>query len=241
MTENVLELIDVKKSYGDNKILTDLSLKITRGEVVCLAGPSGCGKTTIFRLVAGLTKVNGGKVKFVGGMRLGYVFQEPRLLPWKTIEENLAFVQRNYLTGEEAAILRNRLLLKIGLKNFTNSYPEQLSGGMKQRLEIARALSIKPDFLLLDEPFKSIDTAMKLKVKDLFIDYLAENENSIFMITHDPVETVLLADRIYLLSSRPATIFDEIKINRKRQERSLKDKEVYEALDRIFNFYTGRI
>lgn len=237
MTSRVIDLCDIKKSYDNIQVLKNLSLYLDAGEIVCLVGPSGCGKTTIFRLIAELTQKDNGILKKVKNIRTGYVFQQPRLLPWKKVRDNLSIVQDKYLKEIEAKKLRQYLLKASDLIGHSEDYPGQLSGGMKQRLEFIRALSIKPDMLLLDEPFKSVDTGLRIKMRQLIIDYINDN-NSILLITHDPVEAVLLADRIYLLSKKPTTVYKELKINLVRRKRTLKEDEIYNTLSKINQYYT---
>lgn len=237
MENRVLEITGVKKVYDSLEVLEDISLYLKQGEIASLLGPSGCGKTTLFRMVAGLTKPDGGKIILKPGSRVGYVFQEPRLLPWKTVEENLVFVQQNYLGEEEARFIREELLTATGLLDFKDHYPAQLSGGMKQRLELIRALSIKPDLLLLDEPFKSVDTHLKIKLREMILSFWKEEGLSLLLITHDPEEAVLMADRIYLLSDKPGRVIKTLEFNKPQQQRTIKDEELYSALEEIINIF----
>lgn len=237
MENRVLEITGVKKVYDSLEVLEDISLYLKQGEIASLLGPSGCGKTTLFRMVAGLTKPDGGKIFLKPGSRVGYVFQEPRLLPWKTVEENLVFVQQNYLGEEEARFIREELLTATGLFDFKDHYPAQLSGGMKQRLEFIRALSIKPDLLLLDEPFKSVDTHLKIKLREMILSFWKEEGLSLFLITHDPEEAVLMADRIYLLSDKPGRVIKTLEFNKPQQQRTIKDEELYSALEEIIYIF----
>lgn len=237
MENRVLEITGVKKVYDSLEVLEDISLYLKQGEIASLLGPSGCGKTTLFRMVAGLTKPDGGKIFLKPGSRVGYVFQDPRLLPWKTVEENLVFVQQNYLGEEEARFIREELLTATGLLDFKDHYPAQLSGGMKQRLELIRALSIKPDLLLLDEPFKSVDTHLKIKLREMILSFWKEEGLSLLLITHDPEEAVLMADRIYLLSDKPGRVIKTLEFNKPQQQRTIKDEELYSALEEIINIF----
>ncbi|MFW6264908.1 MAG: ATP-binding cassette domain-containing protein, partial [Bacillota bacterium] len=153
--EEILRVNNISKSFKKdgykNIVLKDISFSLHRGEILALVGPSGCGKSTLLNIVAGLLKADSGELDFKTNSRIAYIFQEPRLLPWMNIEDNISFVQKHFL-GEVAAIkLRNKLLEELDLLSDKDLYPAQLSGGMKQRVEIIRALSIKPDFLLMDE------------------------------------------------------------------------------------------
>ena len=239
MIDKILETEGIKKYYNSSLIINGLSLSLSRGEIVCLLGPSGCGKTTLFRIIAGLVKSDHGRVFLSPHLRVGYVFQEPRFLPWKRVEENLVFVQQNFLADEEARETREELLKDSGLYDFKDSYPGQLSGGMKQRLELIRALAIRPDLILLDEPLKSVDTVLKIKLRKIILEYQQRYTNSILLITHDPEEAVLLADRIYLLSDKPSTIIKEIKIGKPQMERTIKQDDMYSNLQIIVKILLG--
>ncbi len=233
----ILRLTNIKKKYKNLQVLKDINLYIKRGEFVCLLGPSGSGKTTLFKIVSGLINASEGEVIVASDVRKGYVFQEPRLLPWKTVEENISFVQKNYLQNAEAKNIREKLLYYTGLQGIIHNYPGQLSGGMKQRIEFMRALSIKPDLLMLDEPFKSIDAQTLFNLRQMLLRIFEESDMSIFMITHNPEEAVLLADRIYILSSKPARIIRELKFKRPQYERSLHDKNIYESIEEIIDLF----
>ncbi len=235
--DRILEFNNIYKNYGSLRVLKETSLMVKDNEIVCLLGPSGSGKTTLFKIAANLITPNGGKIKIKQGVKKSYVFQEPRLLPWKTVEENLRLIQQNYLKNKEATYLRNKLLALIGLENIKKSYPAELSGGMKQRIEIIKALSIRPDLLLMDEPFKSVDTRTRVNLQQMILRLQKEWNFSIFLITHDPEEAVLVADRIYVLSDKPGKIVKEFKIAQSQFERSLKDENIYSVMSEIINIF----
>jgi NitT/TauT family transport system ATP-binding protein len=233
----IVEMKNITKSYASLKVLEEASFHIERGEIVCLLGPSGCGKSTLFKILAGLEEEDSGVVNIKPEIRTGYVFQKPRLLPWKTVEENLEFVQNNYLKSDRAREIRENLLELNGLGNFKGSYPSQLSGGMKQRVEIIRGLSIWPKLLLMDEPFKSVDTQMKLNLREMVLRFVEREGLSALLITHDPEEAVLTADRIYILSGQPGKMIEEYKINTPRAERSLKNIDLYNIIQEIIHIF----
>lgn len=236
----VLELRSIYKRFitsgNELKVLENISLSIYAGEIVALVGPSGCGKTTLLNIAADLLKPNQGDVVQRQNLRTAYIFQEPRLLPWKTAEANISFVQDSFLPPEEAAVVRADLLRKTGLAPFRDAFPAQLSGGMKQRLEIIRALSVKPELLLMDEPFKSLDIDLKYQLQELILEQHAQDQFAVLFITHDPEEAVMMADRVILLTDKPARIHREITIEQRRQERSLKDQKIYHKLEEILGF-----
>lgn len=233
----LLELRNIYKNFTNNngelRVLEDISLKIHGREIVALVGPSGCGKTTLLNLISGLIAPERGELYLREGLRLAYIFQEPRLLPWKTVEANIAFVQENFLAEEEGRQMRDRLLARTGLLDYGGVYPAQLSGGMKQRLEIVRALAIRPELLLMDEPFKSLDLGLKYQLQELLLEEYRQEGFAVFFITHDPEEAVLLADRVIILSDKPTGIRREIFLDIPREERSLKQEEIYSKYEEI--------
>jgi NitT/TauT family transport system ATP-binding protein len=242
MTEvnKILELKNINKSFQNLKVLQDLNLEINEGEICCLLGPSGSGKTTLFRIAAGLEKADSGQIIKNNNPRFAYVFQSPRLLPWKTAAENLVFVQKNYGL-EKNAELRNILFELSGLAQFKDAYPDELSGGMQQRLELIRAFAVKPDLVFLDEPFKSLDMKTRVNLRKLISVIQAETGITIFLITHDPEEALLLADRIYILAAEAKGIKREIKIEQPRDNRKIADPELYQVLENIMEIFTDLV
>jgi len=188
-------------------VLSKIDLEITAGEFVAIVGPSGCGKSTLLRLIAGLEQPTAGTVA-IGGRavqgvdrRCALMFQEPRLLPWKTIHQNVQLAIRNEDQTQSAA-----WLTQVGLQGFADALPHQLSGGMAQRAALARALVGRPQVLLLDEPFASLDALTKMQMQDLLADTVQSAGATVVMVTHDIDEAVYLADRVVILGQRPATI-----------------------------------
>ncbi|WP_448376261.1 ABC transporter ATP-binding protein [Fervidobacterium sp.] len=201
---SILCLWNVSKSFGKMKIVNNISFELKKGESFALLGPSGCGKTTLMRIIAGLIEEYDGKIEN-NAQKVGYVFQEPRLIPWKTVIDNLKFVEEN-----EEKILN--VLKSLKLYEFANSMPSKLSGGMKQRVNLARALIVEPELLLLDEPFASLDVHLKISIILDIIEKRKDMSFSMIVVTHDVREALLLADRIYLLSDKPTTIIEEINV-----------------------------
>lgn len=240
----ILELSQVDKGFrsksGELKVLHNISLTVHDGEIIAIVGPSGCGKTTLLNLISGLLEPDQGEIMKSPDLRLAYIFQEPRLLPWKSVEANIGFVQDNFLPPAEAKEIRTNLLRKTGLLEYKDAYPAQLSGGMKQRLEIVRALSIKPQLLLMDEPFKSLDVALKFELQELILAAHSHKRFGVLLITHDPEEAVMLADRVLVLSDKPTRIYREIEIELPRDERKKAKAEVYEKAEEILNFLLVR-
>ncbi|MCC6023410.1 MAG: ABC transporter ATP-binding protein [Thaumarchaeota archaeon] len=247
--EPILELRDIVFGYklrkGENiRIFDGLSLDVKYAEFVGIAGPSGCGKSTLIRIMAGLIKPEKGEVLFRGKplkkptSRIGIMFQSPALFPWYTVLENimLALIHEKDLS-EKDKIERARVFLDmVGLTAFESAYPAELSGGMKARVALARALVSQPDLLLMDEPFSNLDqlTAISLRreVESLWLNQ-SMPPSSVVMVSHDIEELVELSDRIIVLTKRPAKIAGivEVDLDRPRQRRS---PEFYKYVDEVY-------
>jgi NitT/TauT family transport system ATP-binding protein len=205
-------------------VLRDLELDVAQGETVVLTGPSGCGKTTLLNIVAGLEKAFDGEVLLPQGTRLGYVFQEPRLLPWRTVEENLALVlPRDALAPARIC----RALADVGLEGAGRVYASRLSLGMARRVALARAFVVRPSLLLLDEPFASLDEPTARRLRLLLLDLLARHDTTALFVTHDLHEAIMLADRILVLSASPARIARTIRVDLDHGAR--RDRSAVEA------------
>jgi ABC-type nitrate/sulfonate/bicarbonate transport system ATPase subunit len=213
MTQDVT-LAEVSRTFRrngtDTPVLADITFTVDRGEFVAILGPSGCGKSTILRLIAGLDRPTSGSVA-IGGRpvsvtddRCAVVFQEPRLLPWRTVANNVALGARRR-AGDRADRIRD-LLDEVGLREAAGAWPHQLSGGMAQRVALARGLAAEPDVLLLDEPFAALDALTRLKMQDLLLHVRRLHDQSVVLVTHDIDEALYLADRIVILGGSPARV-----------------------------------
>ncbi len=190
-------------------VLQDVSLRIEPGEIVAVLGPSGCGKSTLLRIVGGLDRPSTGSVAIDGAPvsefdpRCAIGFQEPRLLPWRTLEHNVALGLPRGVPRAEGREIVAELVSLVGLANFSQHTPRQISGGMAQRTSLARALARNPGVLLLDEPFGALDALTRLKMQDLLLDVHAAAPTTVLLVTHDVDEALQLADRVILLGRSP--------------------------------------
>ena len=213
-----LELINISKTFISEKgekveSLSSINLEIRNQEFVCLLGPSGCGKTTLLRIISGLDHPSTGSVMLGGTVidrpnpQLVMIFQEYSLYPWKTVVNNIAFGLeiRGVPVQERSAIVKKYLEI-VGLEGFENSYPYELSGGMRQRVAVARALAIDPTILLMDEPFGALDAQTRNKLQHELLDIWGKTKKTILFVTHSVDEAVFLADRIIVLTPRPGRI-----------------------------------
>ncbi|PYE53274.1 ABC transporter ATP-binding protein [Deinococcus yavapaiensis] len=193
---------------GTRTILQHLNLEVAPGEVIALVGRSGCGKTTLLNLAAGLTRADEGRLTFSAPPRVGYVFQDARLLPWLTLEGNLTLVQPNVTAARVS-----HELARVGLAGRQRDYPSQLSLGMAQRAAVARALIIEPNLLLLDEPFGALDELTANELRAELLRLLQQTRATTLLVTHNPIEAVMLADRIVIIAGRPARERHVIDVN----------------------------
>jgi NitT/TauT family transport system ATP-binding protein len=205
-----LELRIEAKSYRSAdgtavEVIRDFDLRLEAGLFGALIGPSGCGKTTILKIAAGLDRDFQGQVRTPGSGRLGIVFQEPRLLPWRTVEENI----RLALPVDQVKVDLRELIDILGLSSYLARYPGELSLGLARRAAIARAFAVRPDFLLLDEPFVSLDEAVAARLRAELSALTTRVNATTLFVTHDLKEAVQLADRLFFLSDRPARIILE--------------------------------
>jgi len=218
MMEPVLSLDGIKKTFRDNAdscpALAGVSFDVAAQEIVCIMGPSGCGKSTLLRIIGGLDYADAGRIGQTSGNKdkkpsAAMVFQDHALFPWLTVYENIVYGLRlsvQNLPEEEIKKRAESLLELTHLNAFALSYPHQLSGGMKQRASVARALAIKPSVLLMDEPFSALDTFTRRELEDEVLRIRQDVKTTILMVTHNPEEAVYLADRIVILSERPGVV-----------------------------------
>jgi len=211
MKDNPLRIEDGAVNFGSVDVFRHLSLEIARGEFVAVVGPSGCGKTTLLNLLSGFLKPSSGRVVCSGRVRM--VYQHDSLFPWQTAAQNIALGLRDLSNEVERERQLKGMLRLINLEEFAGHYPHQLSGGMRQRVELARALAGDTDILLLDEPFSSLDYLTRLRLRRELARMLEELPRTVVLVTHDIEEAAQLADRILVLSDRPARICRELHVS----------------------------
>jgi NitT/TauT family transport system ATP-binding protein len=230
MKDKPLRVEEGSVSFGAVEVFRDLSLEISRGEFVAVVGPSGCGKTTLLNLFSGFLKPQSGRVLCTGRVRM--VYQHDSLFPWQTAAQNIVLGLRELSSESERQRELKRMLQLINLEEFAGHYPHQLSGGMRQRVELARALAGDTDILLLDEPFSSLDYLTRLRLRRELARMLEELPRTVVLVTHDIEEAAQLADRILVLSDRPARICRELLVTLQRP-RELTHPQVVETVHSI--------
>jgi NitT/TauT family transport system ATP-binding protein len=204
---------NVTKRFADGThALGPVDLDIWPGSFTALLGPSGCGKSTLLRLIAGLAPTSTGSIQFPGpAPKFGFVFQEPTLMPWRRVRENVALPLE--LTGQARPEWVQSCLARVGLGDFANAYPRQLSGGMRMRVSIARALAAEPDMMLMDEPFAALDEITRGALNADLLTAWTDNRFTALFVTHSVYESVFLAQRIVVMSQRPGRMVDDILVD----------------------------
>lgn len=228
-----------KRDGTETSVLENIDLDVAQGEFLCLLGPSGCGKSTLLNICAGFLAPSTGTVTIDDEPVTGpdprriFVFQERGVFPWLTVEGNIAF-GLSKLTKQEQAERIAHYITMVGLQGFEKAYPQELSGGMKQRLEVARALAVNPDMLFLDEPFGALDSITRLIMRGELLRIWEAERKTIIFVTHDIEEAVQLADRVVVMSARPATIQTIVDIDIEHP-RDISSPRYLELRDGIFN------
>jgi len=240
----IVSLRNVGKTYQSGTVALDgFSLDVRAGEFVSLLGPSGCGKSTALRIVAGLSAASEGMVNWPHGAgKIGFVFQEPTLMPWASVAANVRLPLKLAHAGEaQAREAVARALDRVGLADFAEAYPRELSGGMRMRTSIARALVTEPELLLMDEPFAALDEISRFKLNNDLLSVWQALRRTVIFVTHSVFESVYLSQRIVVMTPRPGRVFAEIPIDapypRDQRFRTSADyagfcRQVAEALDR---------
>ncbi|MGB7320393.1 MAG: ABC transporter ATP-binding protein [Albidovulum sp.] len=244
VSDSAVSARNISKNYGDVEALQNLSLEFPRGQLTSLLGPSGCGKTTLLKIIAGLLEPTSGEVEVNGkkvtgpGPDRAFVFQDFALLPWATVIRNVAFglEMRGVATSEREDIAA-KYIKEVGLAGFEQSYPHELSGGMRQRVGLARALSVDAQVLLMDEPFSAVDEQTRRKFQEDLLS-LVQNENKTFIfVTHSIEEAVYVSDQIAILLPRPSRVHEIIRpsnFRAKGVDNIRRDSEYLDIVDDIW-------
>jgi NitT/TauT family transport system ATP-binding protein len=244
----LLEFRNVTRRFllpqGEVTVIEDISFKALEGEFITIVGPSGAGKSTLLRMMNGLLAPSSGEILYNGVIQKGInfetsmVFQNFGLLPWLTVSQNIELGLE--ARSKDAAYRKSqvdRYITKVGLEGYEEAYPRELSGGMKQRVGLARALAIEPSLLLMDEPFSSLDVLTSINLRNELLDIWSDRDNvvnTMIMVTHNIEEAIELSDRILILSNRPGKIAGELKIDLPRPRRK-RDPLFSEYVDRVFS------
>ena len=207
----IIELKGINKKYYDKKreltAIEDISFKVYEGEYLAIVGPSGCGKSTLLNIIGNIDDKSGGEILVDKNIKIGYMLQEDSLFPWLTILDNcLIGLKIRGEIDDERVLYVKKLLEDYGLKEFMNHYPTSLSGGMRQRVALIRTLAMKPDILLLDEPFSALDYQTRLAVSDDVYKIIRDTGKTVIMITHDIAEAISMASRVVVLTERPSRV-----------------------------------
>ena len=253
--DRFVQVDGLAKTYraGQAPVFEGVTFAIERGEFICIIGHSGCGKSTILNVLAGLEEASAGTVIMDGrevtgpGLDRGVVFQSHALLPWLSVEDNIGFAVRSRHPGWPREKVREhgaRFIEMVGLGGAARKKPAELSGGMKQRVGIARAFAVEPKMLLLDEPFGALDALTRGTIQDELLGICAATRQTVFMITHDVDEAILLADRIFLMSNGPRARIAEIVVNTLPAERTRatihRDPQFYKIRNHLVDFLVRR-
>lgn len=221
---------NLKKSFGPLNVLQDISFELEDASITAILGPSGCGKTTILNILSGITDADAGSLAGFEGRRFSYCFQEPRLLGWLSAEDNLRFALSSLLRSrrdsQDMGQRIERFLRESGLFEFKGYRPNQLSGGMQKRLALARAFAFPSDMLLLDEAFSAVDLRQKIELMRAFLRLWSDEKPTVIIVTHDIHDALFLADRVVVLSQRPARVEGMLNIDLPHEKRTFASSEL---------------
>ena len=230
-----IEINNLHKSYSELTIYDDFSLQLKDRKISCILGPSGCGKTTLLNIIGGITEPDKGEMDYEKGSVFSYIFQEPRLMPWKTVRENIRFVLKNIkLENKEEYIRRN--LKMVGLEGFMDYYPHQLSGGMKQRVSIARAFIYPSNIILMDEPLKTLDPKLKWNLMKTFLKVWQRDKRTVVFVTHDVDEALILGEYIYIFSTPPVQVIQGFSNPLTSDQKQIDNMDFFNQKKKILDF-----
>jgi len=227
-----LEIKGLYKSFEDISLFRNFSINFPEGEITCILGPSGCGKTTLLNIIGNIIRPDSGILNGFDGKVISYIFQDPRLLPWKTVRGNIEFVLNKNLPAEKRKEITGHFIKLVELEGFEDFYPGKLSGGMRQRVAIARAFAYPSDIILMDEPLKGLDIKLKLNLIQTFSQIWQSDRRSVIFVTHDVDESLLLSNEIVVFSRAPVNILTRQKVEMPLTNRS-PDSEYLKRLKQI--------
>jgi len=229
-----LEIKGLHKAFGNMTVFRDFSLTFPVGQITCILGPSGCGKTTLLNMIGGITEPDSGLLNGFEGKTVSYIFQDPRLLPWKTAEENISFVLDRQMPEAERKKITGRFIRLVDLEGFSGYYPATLSGGMRQRVSIARAFAYPSDIILMDEPLKGLDVKLKYNLVRTFSRIWQNDKRTVIFVTHDVDEALLLGHEIVVMSQSPVRLLEHVRLQQPLENRETDDSFIRELKLRLF-------
>lgn len=237
----MIKINRLKKNYDSKKIFNDFNMNIEPYEITCILGPSGVGKTTLFNVISGLTDYDGGEITGIENRNISYLFQEPRLLPWLTVYENIDIVLKNIYPEKKRNEVITHHLEMVGLIEYIDNKPEELSGGMKQRLAIARTFAYPSTLLLMDEPFQGLDVKLKNDIIGSFLKLWEKDKRTVLFITHDIDEALKVSDQIYIIQDNPVKISQVEHIIDSKFSRDIYGDDYWKIRKRITKILTSQL
>jgi len=219
--------------FDELTLFKNFSIKFSEGTISCILGPSGCGKTTLLNIIGGLLKPQNGNVLGIDKKSISYIFQEPRLLPWRTVQQNIELVLANAYDEPKRQQVAQKFIDLVELNGFENYYPSQLSGGMLQRVSIARAFAYPSDLILMDEPLKGLDVKLKLNLINAFARIWQVDKRTVLFVTHDVDEALMLGNDIVVFSKAPINVITTKSIDESPVKRNLGSQEYFELKNQL--------
>lgn len=231
----MIRLENINMDYGKGNIFSDLNFKVEKNKVTTIIGESGCGKTTLLNIIAGIVKSYQGSIVSDEDIEISYMFQESRLLPWKTVHENIRFVLKDNVPENQIDLRIRKSLEIVNMQEHENEYPKNLSGGMKQRVALARSIAFPSNIILMDEPFSGLDYYRKVQLIEDFNKMVKDINKTIILVTHDITAALMFSDRIFLLGKSPTQIIEKYDVELEREKRDILSKEIKTIEDQIYD------
>lgn len=228
-----LILKDIRKSYDGNVIFDNFNIEFSEGNICCILGASGCGKTSLLNIIGGILKPDYGNIEGIENKSISYIFQEPRLLPWKTVRDNIDFVLSREINPSERKTKLDELLKLVDMESFADYYPSQLSGGMSQRVSLARAFALPSQIILMDEPLSGLDVSLKRNILNRFVGIWTNDRRTVIYVTHDIDEALMLGNEIFVIGERPVKVLLHKKIETALEKRNLVSPDISEIRNNI--------